>query len=68
MNDDSDSEFNRMVFDMLTANRGGLPTKCEFCGQPYTDGRYPVPEEAQAWACSECVARWDLAEGREEEP
>lgn len=64
MSDESNSEFNKMAFDMLVSLRGGLPTKCDFCGQPYTDGRYPVPEEAQAWACSDCAARWEKQERR----
>jgi len=44
--------------DLLLSIRGGLPESCDFCKQPYKDGRYPVPEEAGAWACSDCEARW----------
>lgn len=51
-------DFQQAALAMLIANRGGLPEKCDFCGQTYTDGRYPVPEEGQAWACSEWEARW----------
>jgi hypothetical protein len=47
------------TFDLLVGLRGGLPDACDFCGQPYTEARWPEPEEAGAWACSECVARWD---------
>jgi hypothetical protein len=49
-------------WDLVMSIRGGFPEKCDFCGKPYTDGRYPVPEEAGAWACSECLARWDREE------
>lgn len=57
-------EYNRAAFDLIVSLRGGLPEKCDFCGQPYTDARYPVPEEAGEWACNECLKRW----GREETP
>jgi hypothetical protein len=50
-------------WDLVMSIRGGFPEKCDFCGQPYADGRYPVPEEAGEWACSECVARWEKSEG-----
>jgi ribosomal protein L37AE/L43A len=51
------------TFDLLVQLRGGLPDKCDFCGQEYSAKRYPIPEEAGEWACSECVARWDAARG-----
>jgi len=53
------------TFDLIVELRGGLPEACDFCGQPYTDDRYPVPEEAGDWACSECVARWDATDRNE---
>jgi ribosomal protein L37AE/L43A len=46
------------MLDMLIELRGGLPEKCDFCDQPYNDTRHPEPEEAGAWACTECVERW----------
>jgi ribosomal protein L37AE/L43A len=46
--------------------RGGFPEKCDFCGQVYDNKRYPVPEEAGAWACSECEARWRAHDERKE--
>ena len=46
------------TFDLIVAFRGGLPECCDFCGQPYTEDRWPEPEEAGAWACNECVQRW----------
>ena len=49
------------ALELLISIRGGLPEKCDFCGQPYTDGRYPAPEEAGEWACNECEARWGRA-------
>jgi ribosomal protein L37AE/L43A len=45
-------------WDLVMSIRGGFPEKCDFCEQPYTDERYPVPEEAGAWACNECEVRW----------
>jgi len=46
------------AFNMLVELRGGLPEACDFCRQPYTEHRWPVPEEASEWACNECEARW----------
>lgn len=51
-------DFNRAAFEMLIANRGGIPETCDFCKRPYTQTRYPIPEEGRAWACSDCEARW----------
>ena len=51
-------DYNQAALDMLIDLRGGLPNACDFCGQPFTHARVPVPEEAGAWACSECEARW----------
>jgi hypothetical protein len=51
-------DYNQATFDLIVALRGGLPKDCDFCGQPFTEARYPVPEEAGEWACSECWARW----------
>ncbi len=51
-------DYNRAAFDLLVSLRGGLPEACDFCGQKFTQARYPVPEEAGEWACAECVARW----------
>jgi hypothetical protein len=45
--------------DLLISIRGGLPETCDFCGLPYGEGRYPVPEEAGAWSCNECEAKFD---------
>lgn len=52
-------EYDRAAFDMLAANRDE-PETCDFCKQPFTKARYPVPEEGRAWACSECEARWAI--------
>lgn len=54
----TDEDYNQAAFEFIVALRGGLPEHCDFCGQPYVDGRYPIPEEAGEWACSECWARW----------
>lgn len=47
------------MLDMIAELRGGIPGKCDFCGQPYTTDRYPLPEEAGEWTCSECWDRWE---------
>ena len=49
---------NEMIFAMIAALRGGPPSQCDFCGQPYSAERWPVPEEAGEWACNECCERW----------
>ena len=43
---------------MIVDLRGGIPEKCDFCGQPFTAERRPAPEEGDAWACSDCLRRW----------
>jgi hypothetical protein len=47
------------VMELIAAHRGGIPADCDFCGQPFTDKRYPTPEECGEWACIECVNRWE---------
>ena len=49
---------NKAMFNLLVDLRGGLPEKCDFCDETFTEQRYPVPEEAGAWSCSECEADW----------
>lgn len=53
------TEYNQAAFDLIVDLRGGLPEKCDFCGQPFVPKqRWPIPEEAGEWACNECYARW----------
>ena len=47
------------MLQVIADLRGGIPECCDFCEQPYTEERYPVPEEAGAWACIECWDRWE---------
>jgi len=54
-------DYNKAAFDFIVSLRGGLPEKCDFCGQKFTRERYPIPEEAGEWTCSECLARWQTA-------
>ena len=59
-------EYDHATINLLISLRGVLPEKCDFCNQQFTGTRYPLlPEEAGAWACSECAARWakDAANG-----
>lgn len=46
------------MFNLIVWLRGGLPARCDFCGKRYTRKRWPLPEEAGEWTCSECVTRW----------
>jgi len=57
MSDDA-ADYMRAAFGLIVALRGGWPASCDFCHQPFSETRYPVPEEAAAWACNECEARW----------
>lgn len=52
------------VLRLIAELRGGVPDRCDFCARPYTDERYPVPEEAGQWACIDCVNRWDAQDAR----
>lgn len=58
----TEAEYNRATFALIVALRGGLPEKCDFCDQPYTEQRQPVPEEGGEWACTECLAKWTAEE------
>lgn len=53
------------TLDLLIQLRGGLPECCDFCGQPYTQDRHPVPEEAGEWACTDCSKRWSEEDAKE---
>ena len=59
MDEDSEQTPNKMTpFELIASIRGGVPEKCDFCGQTFTDENYPTPEEAGDWACFECAERW----------
>lgn len=45
--------------ELIAALRGGIPERCDFCGEPYSDVRRPVPEEGGEWACTVCWKRWE---------
>lgn len=47
------------VFDMIAALRGGVPDRCDFCGEAYTEDRRPTPDEGGEWACTDCWKKWD---------
>jgi ribosomal protein L37AE/L43A len=51
-------DYHKAAFQLLIDMRGGIPGSCDFCEEPYTTARWPVPEEAGLWACSDCDARW----------
>jgi hypothetical protein len=53
---------NDITLEWLASLRGGLPERCDFCGEPYDNERYPVPEEAGEWACNFCLERWEKQE------
>jgi hypothetical protein len=64
MSDDHElsKEYHDAAFNLIVDLRGGLPEKCDFCHEPFTEQRYPVPEEAGDWACSDCVKLWETEE------
>jgi len=47
------------VFNMIVELRGGVPERCDFCGERYTDSRRPTPDEGGEWACTVCWERWE---------
>ena len=47
------------AIDFIAALRGGIPERCDFCGEPYDNERHPEPEEAGQWACNFCNDRWN---------
>jgi hypothetical protein len=53
--EDKKPTYDEAVWAMLVSNRG-TPTTCDFCGLPYSEERWPVPEEGRAWSCNECEA------------
>ncbi len=44
--------------ELIIALRGGVPSKCDFCGK-VTESSKLHPEEAGAWVCIECLDKWD---------
>lgn len=53
---------NEAVFNLIVELRGGIPERCDFCGEPYTEARRPTPDESGEWACTECWERWEREE------
>lgn len=51
-------DYNQAAFNLIVGLRGGLPERCDFCDQPFTQERYPIPEEGGEWACNACYVRW----------
>jgi len=55
-------EGNEVSWQDIVDLRGGVtPTKCDFCKVEYGP-EFLEPEEAGAWACINCLARWELEE------
>lgn len=44
--------------ELIEAIRGGVPSKCDFCGSE-TEPHDLHPEEAGEWACITCIRRWE---------
>ena len=59
LNTDAQVEINQLAMGMLVHMRGGIPECCDFCGEKFTEERYPTPEECGDWACIECVKKWE---------
>lgn len=54
----SNDEVKAMIADL----RGGIPPKCEFCGEVRPENEMH-PEEAGEWACIHCIRRWHKEDG-----
>ena len=46
------------ITELIAVMRGGVPEKCDFCGNPF-DEKGAVPEEAGDWACWTCWTQWE---------
>jgi len=53
-----DPDFQMTSNELIVALRGGIPVKCDFCGQPMKPSD-AIPEEAGDWACRTCWDRWE---------
>lgn len=42
--------------DLIIAMRGGVPDKCDFCGETSDELE---PEEGWEWVCHKCLKRWE---------
>ena len=49
--------------------RGGVPDKCDFCGEKYFHWELD-PEEGGLWVCHQCQQRWeeDDAANKKDQP
>jgi hypothetical protein len=54
----SDS-YNQAAFELIVSLRGGLPEKCDFCGQPFD---YDALRTAQASPSGVGQLRWPVPE------
>ena len=47
------------AIDLIKALRGGNAGLCDFCKRKADD---LLPEEGGAWACRDCIERWEREE------
>jgi hypothetical protein len=59
---------NEDVLALIIELRGGVPDTCDFCGEAFSEERWPIPEEAGAWACSVCWTRWEAEDHERQAP
>ena len=50
------------LLQMVAELRGGIPERCDFCEEPFTEENYPTPEEGGLWACICCVRECEKGE------
>ena len=50
---------NQLARDLIVALRGGVPSKCDFCGSEVPESLLE-PEEAGEWVCHTCMLRWEM--------
>lgn len=53
----SEELTNADALAVIIALRGGVPSKCDFCGQERLEEQLH-PEEAGDWVCEECLKAW----------
>lgn len=60
MSDDFDDMNPR---EMIEAIRGGVPSKCDFCGREVSSEMLE-PEEGGEWVCWPCQFRWEITDNK----
>ena len=54
---DNEPDLDVDARELIVSLRGGVPEKCDFCGQPRPEHELH-PEEGGEWACIHCIDKW----------